>query len=157
MIDRLFLRRAVTVLSMLKGSVRDIELGLELLFGVSRSIGYISETLQKSGAAAAAYNDGIRIPLPVLGELDEIFQGRKPCLTLVDGRSFLGTSSRATWLARMSREPSASVTARSVLALPAARITPSAGPLRRREISSRQIVGASASLEAAPPATSPLH
>jgi len=74
---------------MLKGSVRDIQLGLELLFGVSRSIGYISETLQESGAAAAAYNARIRIPLPVLGELDEIFQGRKPCLTIVDGRSFL--------------------------------------------------------------------
>jgi len=88
-IDPPFLRRAVTVLSMLKGSVRDIQLGLELLFGVSRSIGYISETLQESGAAAAAYNARIRIPLPVLGELDEIFQGRKPCLTIVDGRSFL--------------------------------------------------------------------
>jgi hypothetical protein len=74
---------------MLKGSVRDIQLGLELLFGVSRSIGYISETLQDSGAAAAAYNARIRIPLPMLGELDEIFQGRKPYLTIVDGRSFL--------------------------------------------------------------------
>jgi len=29
------------------------------------------------------------VPLPILGEADEIFQGRKPCLTLVDGRSFL--------------------------------------------------------------------
>jgi regulator of protease activity HflC (stomatin/prohibitin superfamily) len=88
-IDRDFIRLAVTVLSMLKGSVRDIQLGLKLLFSVSRSIGYISETLQDVGAAAADYNDSIRIPLPMLGELDETFQGRNPCLTVVDGRSFL--------------------------------------------------------------------
>jgi hypothetical protein len=88
-IDRAFLRRTVTVLSMLKGSVRDIQLGLELLFDVHRSVGHISETLQESGAAAGVYNASIQIPLPVLGELDEIFQGRKPCLTVVDGRSFL--------------------------------------------------------------------
>jgi hypothetical protein len=88
-IDRDFIRMAVTVLSMLKGSVRDIQLGLNLLFSVSRSIGYISETLQDVGAAAADYNDSIRIPLPMLGELDETFQGRHPCLTVVDGRSFL--------------------------------------------------------------------
>ena len=29
------------------------------------------------------------VPLPVLAEADEIFQGRQPCLTVVDGRSFL--------------------------------------------------------------------
>jgi hypothetical protein len=88
-IDRDFIRRAVTVLSMLKGSVRDTQLGLKLLFDVSRSVGYISETLQEVGAAAADYNDSIRIPRPILGELDEVFQGRTPCLTVVDGHSFV--------------------------------------------------------------------
>lgn len=88
-IDKAFLRRAITVLPLLKGSIRDIQLGLELLFQVQRSVGYISETLQGSGLAAAAYNASIVIPLPVLGEADEIFQGRRPCLTVVDGRSFL--------------------------------------------------------------------
>jgi hypothetical protein len=88
-IDQDFIRRSVTVLSMLKGSVRDIQLGLKLLFDVSRSMGYISETLQEVGAAAADYNESIRIPLPMLGELDEIFHGRTPCLTVVDGRSFV--------------------------------------------------------------------
>ncbi len=88
-IDRDFICRAVTVLAMLKGSVRDIQLGLTLLFEVSRSVGYISETLQAVGAAAADYNDSLRIPLPMLGELDETFQGRQPCLTVVDGRSFM--------------------------------------------------------------------
>ena len=88
-IDRDFVRRAVTVMSMLKGSIRDIQLGIELLFGISRSVGYIRLTLQEVGAAAADYNARVRIPLPMLGELDEIFQGRKPCLTIVDGRSFL--------------------------------------------------------------------
>ena len=74
---------------MLKGSVRDIRLGLDLILGVTRSVGYVSETLTASGAQATAYNVGITVPLPILGEADEIFQGRKPCLTLVDGRSFL--------------------------------------------------------------------
>lgn len=88
-LDKKFLGRAITVLSMLKGSVRDIQLGLDLLFNVQRSVGYISETLQEMGLAAAAYNAQIQIPLAVLGEADEIFQGRNPCLTVVDGRSFL--------------------------------------------------------------------
>ena len=88
-IDRDFIRRSVTVLSVLKGSVRDIQLGLELLFGISRSVGYISETLQEVGAAAADYNNSLRLPLAMLGELDETFQGRQPCLTIVDGRSFM--------------------------------------------------------------------
>ena len=88
-IDRDFLRRAVTVLSMLKGSVRDIQLGLELLFGVSRSEGWISETLQAVGAEAATYNANLQPTQSILGELDETFQGRHPCLTVVDGHSFM--------------------------------------------------------------------
>lgn len=89
LIDRDYIRRAITVLSMLKGSVRDIQLGLELLFDVSRSVGCISETLQAVGAAAADYNASLRTSQPMLGELDETFQGRQPCLTVVDGRSFM--------------------------------------------------------------------
>jgi hypothetical protein len=84
-----FIDRAIAVLPMLKGSVRDIRLGLSLIFGVARSVGYISETLTAAGERATAYNRGVTVPLPILGEADEIFQGRKPCLTLVDGRSFL--------------------------------------------------------------------
>lgn len=47
LIDRDFIRRSITVLALLKGGVRDIELGLDLLFGDMRSVGYISETLQE--------------------------------------------------------------------------------------------------------------
>lgn len=89
MVDKSFIDRAIAVLPMVKGSVRDIRLGLDLLLGVTRSVGYISETLQRAGERAAAYNLNMTVPLPILGEADEIFQGRKPCLTLVDGRSFL--------------------------------------------------------------------
>ena len=64
-------------------------MGLSLILGTTRSVGYISQTLAATGEQAAAYNLGIRVPLPVLGEADEIFQGRQPCLTVVDGRSFL--------------------------------------------------------------------
>lgn len=88
-IDRDYLRQAIAVMPLLTGSVRNIQLGLELLFGVQRSIGHISQTLQAAGAAAAAQNNGLCVPLPVLGEADEIFAGRQPCLTVVDGRSFL--------------------------------------------------------------------
>jgi hypothetical protein len=88
-IDRAFIQRAVITLSLLKGTVRDIQNGLDLLLGVSRSVGYISQTLNAAGAQATVQNQALVVSVPILGEADEIFQGRKPCLTLVDGRSFL--------------------------------------------------------------------
>jgi hypothetical protein len=103
-VDKAFVDRTIAVLPMLKGSVRDIRLGLDLILGVGRSVGYISNTLTACGEQATAYNRRVTVPLPILGEADEIFQGRKPCLTLVDGRSFLvlnltGAESRdgTTW------------------------------------------------------------
>jgi hypothetical protein len=91
-VDKALIDRAIAVLPMLKGSVRDIRLGLDLMLGVSRSAGYISQTLAIAGEQATAYNLRITVPLLILGEADEIFQGRKLCLTLVDGRSFLVVS-----------------------------------------------------------------
>jgi hypothetical protein len=88
-VDQAFIQRAIHIMPLLKGSVRDIQLGLHLLLGVDRSVGYISQTLRVAGKQAEAHQLGLRLPLPILGEADEIFQGRKPCLTLVDGRSFL--------------------------------------------------------------------
>lgn len=88
-IDRAFIQRAISIMPLLKGTVRDIQRGLDLLLGVERSVGYISQTLRIVGEQAEAHNQALRLPLPILGEADEIFQGRKPCLTLVDGRSFL--------------------------------------------------------------------
>lgn len=88
-IDRDLIRRAIVVLPLLKGTVRDIQQGLELLLGVQRSTGYISQTLTAAGQQAARVNEALRLPLPILAEADEIFQGRQPCLTVVDGRSFL--------------------------------------------------------------------
>ncbi len=88
-IDQDFVRHAIMVLALLKGTVRDIQQGLELLFGLRRSIGFISEHLQEVGRRAEEYQAELMLPLSVLGEADEIFQGRRPCLTVVDGRSFL--------------------------------------------------------------------
>ena len=88
-LDRSFVQRAITILPLLKGSVRGIQEGLDLLFGVHRSVGHISETLQQVGHVATEMNAAVTIPLPVLGEADEIFQGKSPCLTVVDGRSFV--------------------------------------------------------------------
>lgn len=89
MVDREYLRRAIVIMALSTGSVRSIQTGLELLFGIDRSVGHINQTLQIAGAAAKEKNEMMRVPLPVLGEADEIFAGRKPCLTVVDGRSFL--------------------------------------------------------------------
>lgn len=88
-IDRPFLQRAIAVLPMLTGSVRGIQHGLSLLLDVHRSVGYISQTLQAAGTQVAAHNACLTVPQPLLGEADEIFQGSQPCLTVVDGRSFL--------------------------------------------------------------------
>ena len=88
-VDRAFINRAISILPLLKGSIRDIEIGLELLFGVKRSSCYINQRLQEIGKRAAAYNQTISTEQPILGEVDEIFQGREPCLTVVDGHSFL--------------------------------------------------------------------
>ena len=89
MIDRDYVQKAIAMMPLLTGSVRNIQTGLELLFGVQRSVDHISQTLQAASEAAERQNEGMRVPLPVLGAADEIFAGRKPCLTVVDGRSFL--------------------------------------------------------------------
>lgn len=89
-IDQAFLYRAILVLAtVVPGTVRTIQQVLELLFGKHKSVGMISETLQAFGEAAQDYNATLRTTRPVLGEADEIFQGQQPCLTVVDGRSFL--------------------------------------------------------------------
>jgi hypothetical protein len=88
-VDKRLIDRAIVVLPMLTGTVRGIQHGLELILKVRRSVGYISQTLTAAGEQATAYNLRITLPLPILGEADEIFQGRRPCLTVVDGRSFL--------------------------------------------------------------------
>jgi hypothetical protein len=89
-VDRAFLDRALIVLvTAVPGTIRGIQLVLELLFGRHCANGLLSETLQAYGEAARQYNAQLTIPLPVLGEVDEIFQGQQPCLTVVDGRSFL--------------------------------------------------------------------
>jgi len=88
-VDQALIDRFITVLPMTPGTVRGIKAGLALIFGVQRSVGYISQTLTAAGEQAKALNLRLSVPLPVLGEADEIFQGRQPCLTVVDGRSFL--------------------------------------------------------------------
>jgi len=89
-VDEAFVWRAIGIcLSVVPGTVRTTQLLLELLFNLHRSIGYISQTAQALGAQAQQYTQGLRLPLQALAEADEIFQGRQPCLTLVEGRSFL--------------------------------------------------------------------
>ena len=88
-LDATFIQRAIAILATQHGTVRGIQLGLDLLFQAPCSVGYISQTLTTLGAQAKVQNAALRVPLPVLAEADEIFQGRQPCLTVVDGRSFL--------------------------------------------------------------------
>lgn len=90
LVDREYLRRATVILATaVPGTIRGIQLALELLLGKHRAVGLVSETLQEAGNEARRYNRGMALPVSVLAEADEIFQGRHPCLTVVDGRSFL--------------------------------------------------------------------
>ena len=89
-IDEAFIQRAIGIcLSVVPGTVRTVQQLLDLLFNLHRSTGYISQTAQTLGAHALQYQQALSLPLQALAEADEIFQGRQPCLTLVDGRSFL--------------------------------------------------------------------
>jgi hypothetical protein len=78
----------VTMAAVVPASIRGIQTCLEYVLDTHRSIGYISQTLQQAGEAASQQNRQLAFPQPVLGEADEIFQGRNPCLTVVDARSF---------------------------------------------------------------------
>jgi hypothetical protein len=85
-----FVQRVIAVcLSVIPGTVRTVQMVLDLLLGVHRSIGHISRSAKELGAGALEYTQGLHLPISVLAEADEIFQGRNPCLTVVDGRSFL--------------------------------------------------------------------
>ena len=88
-VDRQFIQKATTTITVTPRSIRGTQAALQLLFGVHRSVGSISATLQQAGRAAAILNAEVTTALPVLAEADEIFQGGKPCLTVVDGRTFL--------------------------------------------------------------------
>lgn len=88
-VDEAMVKRAISILPLVKGSIRDIQIGLALLFGIERSVGYIHGTLAEAGERATALNEQMVACQPVLAEADEIFQGRRPCLTVVDGDSFL--------------------------------------------------------------------
>ena len=89
-VDRAFVQRAIiTLATAIPGTIRGIQLVLQLLFDRHCALGLICQTLQAAGEAAQRENAQTQFPVPVLGELDEVFQGRQPCLTVVDGRSFL--------------------------------------------------------------------
>lgn len=88
-VDENFIRKVIMVLPMLRGSIRNVQSGLDLLFGTTRSVGHIQETLVEVGEKTAEYNDGMVPTSPVLGEADEVFCAQQPCLTVVDGESFM--------------------------------------------------------------------
>lgn len=89
-VDKELVNRAIVTLPLWKWTVRDVRLGLDLLPGITRSVGYISQTqTATTGKQAQASNLGLCIFLPILGGVDEIFQGRQTYLTVADGRSFL--------------------------------------------------------------------
>ena len=89
-VDEQYIDRAIAILmSVIPGTVRPVKAVLDLLLGIQRSTGYISQKARQIGAAALEYTQNLSLPISVLAEADEIFQGQQPCLTLVDGRSFL--------------------------------------------------------------------
>jgi hypothetical protein len=89
-IDDHFVQRTIAaLLSIVPGTVRTAQVFLDIVLGAHRSLGYVSRKAKKLGTKALAYTQELALPILALGEADEIFQGRHPCLTLVDGRSFL--------------------------------------------------------------------
>jgi hypothetical protein len=88
-VDREHLQKSIVTLAVaVPASIRGIQTCLEGILDTHRSIGFICQTLQQAGEAAYQQNRQLALPEPVLGEADEIFQGRNPCLTVVDARSF---------------------------------------------------------------------
>jgi hypothetical protein len=86
--DNFILRTITTLATIIPGSIRGIQTCLQEIIDTHRSIGFISQSLNLVGKSASRLNQ-LDIPKHlVLGEVDEIFQGRHPCLTVVDGRSF---------------------------------------------------------------------
>jgi hypothetical protein len=92
-VDKGHLQQAIVTLgTAIPGTVRGIQTCLGIILKTHRSTGFISETLQQAGEGASQENAQLTPPSPILGEADEIFQRRKPCLTVVDGHSFLALS-----------------------------------------------------------------
>jgi hypothetical protein len=88
-VDREHLQKSIVTMAVaVPASIRGIQTCLEVILDTHRSVGFINQTLQQAGKAAFQQNRQLALPEPVLGEADEIFQGRKPCLTVVDARSF---------------------------------------------------------------------
>lgn len=89
-VNEAFIQRMLAAcLSLLPGSLRSIQSLLATLFGVKRSLGFLSQSAQRLGERAKTYQQGLHFALQALAEGDEIFQGHRPCLTVVEGRSFL--------------------------------------------------------------------
>jgi hypothetical protein len=91
-VDDNHIQRTITTLAtVIPGSVRGIQTCMQEILNTHRSIGFISQSLKLAGKSADELNQS-EIPKsfrqPVLGEVDEIFQGHHPCLTVVDGRTF---------------------------------------------------------------------
>lgn len=81
-------RSIVTLATAVPGSISGIQICLKTMLGTHRSTGFISQTLKAAGETAVKQNQLLTSPKPILGEADEIFQGRQPCLTVVDKDSF---------------------------------------------------------------------
>ena len=81
-------RAIITLATVIPGSIRGIQSCMQEILDIHRSIGFISQSLKLAGSSADELNESEFPKQLVLGEADEIFQGRHPCLTVVDGRTF---------------------------------------------------------------------
>ena len=89
LVDDNHIQRAITTLAtIIPGSIRSIQTCLQEILDTHRSMGFISQWLNLAGKSADELNQSEIPNQLVLGEADEIFQGRHPCLTVVDGRTF---------------------------------------------------------------------
>ena len=77
LVDDNHIQRAITTLAtIIPGSIRGIQTCLQEILDTNRSIGFISQSLNIAGKSADELNESEIPKQLVLGEVDEIFQGR---------------------------------------------------------------------------------
>lgn len=89
-LDKNRLDRTIVTLTVVgHASLEGVRLCLEEAFGHRRSIGYISTVLDQAGVAAHSTLERLCPVKPLRADLDEIFSGSRPHLTIIDHDSTL--------------------------------------------------------------------
>lgn len=87
-VTKSFLIRVILILTLYcRSSLEGIQRFLEYSFGITRSIGYLSDVINEASERAQKFDDSIRLAGIHQGANDEIFQGDTPILTGIDAET----------------------------------------------------------------------